>query len=493
MRIRHNQQYTRHALKASLFYLLGMISAFLPSSEGAEPAAPLPRVRPAPDGRSWITAQNQPFIPLGINYFRPGTGWAPQLWKQFDATAVRQDFARMKELGINCVRVFLTYGSFFTQTNSLESAGLDKLDQFLNIAEAHGIYVHPTGPDHWEGLPEWARGDRIADDKVLTALETFWTLLARRYQGRAVIFAYDLLNEPAVGWDTPALRSKWNSWLIEKYGSPTNAAKAWRISPEAIQWNNQPPPAAKDAPGNPQLLDYQHFREQMADDWTRRQSAAIKKADPQALVTVGFIQWSIPSLLPGVSQYAAFRPSRQARYLDFMEVHFYPFNNGFFEYQNENETIGNLAYLHSVVRETASVGKPVVLAEFGWYGGGKLTINQGKHPAATEIQQANWCVKAIEVTSGLASGWLNWGLYDHPEAKDVTQLTGLLTVQGKNKAWADSFKQLSQKTMPILITQDILSRLPILDWDAAITDRQVGNRFRQQYHEIMRSVLSQER
>ncbi|HOW65461.1 MAG TPA: hypothetical protein PK256_09260, partial [Verrucomicrobiota bacterium] len=134
MRIRHNQQYTRHALKASLFYLLGMISAFLPSSEGAEPAAPLPRVRPAPDGRSWITAQNQPFIPLGINYFRPGTGWAPQLWKQFDATAVRQDFARMKELGINCVRVFLTYGSFFTQTNSLESAGLDKLDQFLNIA-----------------------------------------------------------------------------------------------------------------------------------------------------------------------------------------------------------------------------------------------------------------------------------------------------------------------------------------------------------------------
>ena len=45
---------------------------------------------------------------MGINYFRPGTGWAPQVWKKFDAAATRKDFARMKELGINCVRVFLS-------------------------------------------------------------------------------------------------------------------------------------------------------------------------------------------------------------------------------------------------------------------------------------------------------------------------------------------------------------------------------------------------
>jgi len=28
-----------------------------------------------------------------------------------------------------------------------------KFDQFLEIAEASGIYVHPTGPEHWEGPP----------------------------------------------------------------------------------------------------------------------------------------------------------------------------------------------------------------------------------------------------------------------------------------------------------------------------------------------------
>ena len=92
-----------------------------------------------------------------MNYYRPGTGWAPQVWKQFDAEATRKDFARMKELGINCVRVFLTYHSFYTDPGVLKKEGLEKFDQFLGLAEQAGIYVHPTGPDHWEGPPNWGR------------------------------------------------------------------------------------------------------------------------------------------------------------------------------------------------------------------------------------------------------------------------------------------------------------------------------------------------
>ena len=45
-----------------------------------------------------------------------------------------------------------------------------------------------------------------------------------------------------------------------------------------------PPPEAKDALGDARLLAYQHFREDIADEWTRRQVAAIKAADPAALV-----------------------------------------------------------------------------------------------------------------------------------------------------------------------------------------------------------------
>jgi len=52
----------------------------------------------------------------------------------------------------------------------------------------------------------------------------------------------------------------------------------------------------------------------------------------------------------------------------------------------------------------------VVLAEFGWYGGGKPTLGGGTWPAATEVDQARWCRRAVETTRSLATGWLNWGL-----------------------------------------------------------------------------------
>ena len=84
-----------------------------------------------------------------------------------------------------------------------------------------------------------------------------------------------------------------------------------------------------------------------------------------------------------------------------------------------------------------------MLEEFGWYGGGHLTIDRGSHPPATEQQQADWDRKAVEVSAGYAVGWLNWGFYDHPQANDVSQLTGLLTADGKVKAWGKEFGRLS--------------------------------------------------
>ncbi len=460
-------------------------SACYAEEQTAEP--PLPKVRVAANGRTFETADGRPFVPMGVNYYRPGTGWAPQLWKKFDPEATRRDFARMQQLGVNCVRVFLTYGSFFMERDSLRSEGLAKFDRLLKIAEAAGIYVHPTGPDHWEGVPAWAARDRIADERVLAALENFWRLFAKRYRGRSGIFAFDLLNEPQVPWDTPAMRPKWNRWLAARYGNAEKTAQAWGVQPESIRWGNQPPPAPKESPGNRQLLDYQHFREEIADQWTRRQVAAIKSADPDALVTVGLIQWSVPALLPGVRQYAAFRPQRQARWLDFMEVHFYPLAGGFFEYATEEDEERNLAYLESVVREVAATGRPVVLAEFGWYGGGKLTIDRGAHPAASQQQQARWCRRAVETTRGPATGWLNWGLYDHPEARDVSQLTGLLTADGKPKAWAREFQSLARKLAGKPIAPARLGPRPALDWDRSITSPKAGHQFREKYFKAFKA------
>jgi hypothetical protein len=54
-----------------------------------------------------------------------------------------------------------------------------KTRRVLTIAEEAGIYVHPTGPDHWEGIADWAKVDRYADEQALAGLESFGNSLPR--------------------------------------------------------------------------------------------------------------------------------------------------------------------------------------------------------------------------------------------------------------------------------------------------------------------------
>jgi endo-1,4-beta-mannosidase len=387
----------------------------------------------------------------------------------------------MKELGINCVRVFLSYGSFYTDPGVLGQEGMDKFDRFLALAEQAAIYVHPTGPDHWEGPPNW-RPVAVADLRTLQYTVQFWELFAKRYRGRHVIFAYDLRNEPAIDWQSEIIPPQWNAWLQKKYGSGEKVAAAWGITNQ-VELGKIPVPPPKNALRSPQLLDFQAFREDLADEWTRRQVAAIKAADPEALTTVGCLQTSVPSgFWGGIGAYTGFRPERQAKLLDFLEIHFYPLARGAYEYKREEDELANLAYLESVVREVARPGKPVVLAEFGWYGGTeKPKFDKGAHPIGTEEQQAKYLQRAVRTSAGFVVGWLNWGFYDHPQANDCSELTGLLRVDGTAKAWGKTFQQLSTQYRSIHIPPTNIGSRPTMDWDACITDSASASQFRDQY------------
>ena len=462
-------------------FVFGILSTALYGGEK------LPKILIAKDGRSFITENGKPFVPFGVNYFRPGTGWAPQLWKTFDEAAFREDFALMRETGINCVRVFLTYGSFMTEKGKVDPEGLAKFDKLLDIADDYGIYIHPAGPDHWEGPGILGSQDKIqgrfTDDEVLEMTVLFWKGFATRYKGRNTIFAYDLLNEPAVPWDVPSMPPKWNKWLQNRYQSAENFAKQINVPVETINWGNEEAP--KDFTNQKLILDYQHFREELADHWTKIQVEAIKSVDPNVLVTVGYIQWSVPTVHPGLQHYAAFKPSRQAPYLDFMEFHFYPLATGFYLY-GEEDTAKNLAYVESLAKEVAATGKPVVIAEFGWYGGGQLKSSHPDQPPASEEQQADWNAALIETTKGLAVGWLNWGFFDIPEARDVSELLGLYTVERKPKVWGTVFKKLSERLSGQQILPKTLGPRPVLDWDLLISDPQAASAFLSEYCEAFK-------
>ena len=431
------------------------------------PKNALPKIRVDRPHHAFIDAAGKPFVPFGVSYYRPGTGWAPQLWKEFDAEATRRDFARLKKQGANVVRVFISFGSFYTEPGRLNPDGLAKFDRLLDLADEAGLYVHPTGPDAWEGMPAWTAGLNFmnidANEASLKALEEYWRMFAGRYRGRSTIWAYDLRNEPSLAWDTPYLRREWTMWR-KPHDQAHDRAPA-------------PVPDLKAKPSVADLADYQRFREGLAQKWVACQSRAIHAVDPAALVTVGLLQWSIPAQRLALDQYAGFRPSVIAADLDFMELHYYPLVQGAYDYGSPAAEAVNLAVLEAMARECAKPGLPLVIAEFGWYGGGPL--NPGGKPA-TEEQQAQWCRKVVEVTAPMACGWLNWGMYDHPQAKDVSRLTGLFTVEGHEKAWGRVFRDLAQRyaARPPVFA---LPARPDLPWDACTQSSDAMEQFRQEY------------
>jgi hypothetical protein len=297
------------------------------------------------------------------------------------------------------------------------------------------------------------------NEPCMKSLENYWRLFAARYRGRSTIWAYDLRNEPYLVWDTPYLRTQWAAWR------------------KAHNQDFVPVPELKGHPSAPELADYQRFRESIVEKWVARQSTAIHAADPAALVTVGLLQWSVPAQRMPVEQYTGFRPSVIAKHLDFMELHFYPLAVGVYDYSGPAAETANLAVLEAMARECAKPGLPLVIAEFGWYGGGPLTP---KGKPATEEQQAQWCRHLLEVTAPMACGWLNWGMYDHPQAKDVSVFTGLFTVDGREKAWGRTFHDAAQRLQAHPPTYAIPDR-PDLPWAACTASGDEMEKFRQAY------------
>src|SRR5205814_1369144 len=140
--------------------------------------------------------------------------------------------------------------------------------------------------------PSWRNADNFADETDLNADAEWWTEFGRRFKDEPAILAWDLMNEPTIGWDTPAMRAKWNDWLKQRYSAIEKVASAWQAPAEQIgSFGDIAPPPPAPAPGNAKLLDFQYFREHIAIEWTRRMATAIRTHDKRHLLTIGCIQW----------------------------------------------------------------------------------------------------------------------------------------------------------------------------------------------------------
>ena len=104
----------------ALMFLMTHVASTQAKQNGTPPDG---FVRIAPGGTGF-TLDGKPWHPMGCNYFDPHVGWAPQLWKKFDAQRVEEHFRVMESLGVNLVRVFLTAQSFFAEPPQLDPDGI---------------------------------------------------------------------------------------------------------------------------------------------------------------------------------------------------------------------------------------------------------------------------------------------------------------------------------------------------------------------------------
>ncbi len=110
-----------------------------------------------------------------------------------------QDFARLNQMGLNCVRFYLNYKWFEDDAKpyTYKQAGWDWLDQNIAWAKRNGVFLilnvhYPQG-----GYQSQGKGTALWDQvENQNRLAGWWKEIARRYRTEPTIAGYDLLNEP---------------------------------------------------------------------------------------------------------------------------------------------------------------------------------------------------------------------------------------------------------------------------------------------------------
>ncbi len=279
-------------------------------------AAELPTIRVSSDGRGFVlTDSGKPFRPWGVNYDHDGQGRLLEDYWTDEWPTVEADFAEIKALGANVVRIHLQFGRFMRSPTESNADALKQLARLVALAEQTGVYLDLTGLAcyHKADVPPWY--DALSEQGRWQAQAAFWEAIAATCSKSPAIFCYDLMNEPVVPGG-----GKRDDWL-----GPAFAGKHF------VQF------ITLDLAGRQ--------RTDVAREWIERLVAAIRRHDERHLITVGLVNWSLDR--PGLT--SGFVPGKVAAKLDFIAVHVYPERG---KLEKAQETLAGF-----------QIGKPVVVEE----------------------------------------------------------------------------------------------------------------------------------
>jgi hypothetical protein len=386
------------------------------------------------DGTRLLTPGGKPFFAVIANY----VGHSDRAWAQFqagkyDPALIEADFRLARGAGCNAIRTFVAapLQSEFPQGN------WTKLDGLVAAAANAGIYLLLTLADYSlsyvQTLGQHAGmiAARFAGNPALLAYDLkneprFYHLSLMRYPGGNPLYAADLPRTyppkrdaaAALAWargagaaptslaDADAIQYANVSEVMDNFLAAAGAwiaGRSYRVSvvefirsPEATPW--QPFLAALDA---------------TLAAWLGPQVAAIRAADPDRLITVGYSDPLLAAL-----------PANGV--LDIHSINRYP----------RDATPRQLEFQLTIASglRAAFPGKPVILTEFGY--------STAEHePALAAIYESAAWLRACELGLAGAGKWMLWDLPPGPNQRERS--FGLYDATGNAKPSALALPALS--------------------------------------------------
>ncbi len=371
---------------------------------------------------------NSIFTPRGVNYFyiistskglrdcffQPGT---------FNATRVRNDFAKLRVEGFNTVRIFLDTcsdvpgGLTGSGLAGLNPAYIENIAKTMAIAAEENIYLILTSND-------------------LPAGSDYWTAIDAAVGVQFAPYRNSQMLSPA---GVEASRRYWNDLLSALADANANfeSVLAWSLYNEQWYFNNEPPFSLNSgmvstANGETYNMAKAADKRQMAVDgmifYIDRMREIIDRYDPNALVTMGFFEPNYPNpLRPGDFRYVETAPLLNSANLDFFDFHSYP---GVERLEPINENFGAIGFS----------AKPIIMGEVGAFIDRYADVER----AAEAVQ--GWIAASCQ--HGY-DGWLYWGLYRAPIA--IGDATWAFLDPGN-----DMMERLSAKSAPDLCDASLL-------------------------------------
>ena len=263
--------------------------------------------------RDWLRVDGEVLPVIGTTYMASDVHrkylFEPNPW------VFEQDFAEMKELGVNFIRTGLWTGHSRVMLNAgvIDEAFLRALDAYVHSAARHGIVLNFT---FFAFLPPAYGGSHAyLDPRALEGQRELLTLVARRYRGVGWVH-WDLINEPSYGtpdglwrnqpvWDEYE-RQAWTEWVGERHGQVLDGEGAeggdsdpgiarirdrWR---DASQYPLQQPTGDDMAYGmirgdrHPRKAgDFVRFSNHVVTEWARYLRSVLREAGGDVLVTLG--------------------------------------------------------------------------------------------------------------------------------------------------------------------------------------------------------------